>query len=95
MRQGGKCLATFFLIDEIASANISAGLTTPTFAHKFGSDDCRVERPDMPKSAIAYPEAKVRALYAKHPLVNSINYGQWARGHLVPHWQDEVWASNM
>ena len=93
LKPGGTCLATFFLLNSTSSGNVSAGLTTPNFAHRFGNVGCRIEVLDVPEAAIAYQEYIVREIYTRHRLsINAINYGEWGRGRFVPHWQDEVWS---
>ena len=94
MKAGGVCLSTYFILDSVSRENIKEGLTSPKFTYEFQSQDCRVEVPDIPETAIAYDEAFLRALYSKHGLfLERIIHGHWGRGRLVPHWQDEVWCT--
>ena len=94
LRPGGKCLATYFVLDDEALAHVKAGRTTPGFRHVYGDQGCRVERTDIPEAAIAYDEGHLRRLYERAGLrIDALNFGQWGRGQLVPHWQDEVWSS--
>jgi len=47
----------------------------------------------MPEAAVAYEEASVRKLYARHGLdIIVFSFGEWGRKRLIPHWQDEVWS---
>lgn len=93
MKPGGRCLATFFLIDDTARQNIAAGRTTPSFTHAYGDAGCRIEIESVPESAIAYEESFVRQVYHDAGLtIDAINFGEWGRGKLIPHWQDEVWS---
>lgn len=94
LKPGGRCLSTFFVLDTQALANVEAGRTTPAFPHRWGNEGCRVELLDVPEAAIAYDEAAVRRMVTEAGLVvDAINHGEWGRGRLVPHWQDEVWSS--
>lgn len=94
LRSNGKCLATFFVVDSEASTNIREKRTTPRFGYDHGHDGCRVERLDIPEAAIAYEEMYIRSLYKKAGLsIESVNFGHWGRGKLIPHWQDEIWSS--
>jgi hypothetical protein len=96
MKPRGICLATYFILDEVSRQNIAAGLTSPKFAYEFKSPNCRVEVQHLPEAAIAYDEGFLRGLYNQHGLtVEQIVHGQWGRGRLIPHWQDEVWSSKI
>ena len=93
MKRGGKCLATFFILDDESASNNAAGTTSPRFAFTFGADGCSIEVATIPEAAIAYPERLVLDLYARNGLtVTGIDRGAWGRGALVPNMQDAVWA---
>jgi hypothetical protein len=80
-------------LDPESRKNIAAGLTSPKFTYEFKSENCRVEVPEVPEAAIAYDEQFLRDLYSKHRLaVERIVHGEWGRGRLIPHWQDEIWS---
>lgn len=94
MKPGGRCLATFFLLDDTARQNIASGKTVPSFVHTYGHTGCRIEVKAIPEAAIAYEESFVRTLHQHAGLsVDAVNFGQWGRGKLIAHWQDEVWSS--
>jgi len=93
LKPGGKCLATFFVLDDESRRNVLAKKTTPTFSHRFG-EECRVESEAVPESAIAYDETLIRKMYSASGLsIDAINFGEWGRKRFIPHWQDEVWSS--
>lgn len=93
LKPGGRCLATFFVLDDESRANAMAGSTSPAFKHAYGPEGCRVEVLSVPEAAIAYEEATVRRLYASHGLdITVMSWGEWGRKRLIPHWQDEVWS---
>jgi SAM-dependent methyltransferase len=92
MRPGGKCLATFFLLDEVSSRNNAAGVTDPRFVQELASG-CWVQVPHIPEAAVAYPDRLMRELYARSGLaITLIGRGQWGRETLQPHAQDAVWS---
>ena len=59
LRPGGRCLITYFLLNDQARALLS-GRDHP-FRHAFL--DCLVTDPKVPEASIAYPEDRIRALY--------------------------------
>lgn len=74
---GGRCLATFFLLNEESLALIRSGSSTIDFKHDFGC--YRVKDVDTPEAAIAYPEDYVRSLCAEQgmAIAEPIHYGAW------------------
>jgi SAM-dependent methyltransferase len=94
LRPGGQLMATWFLLDDTSKGNLAAGRTQPDFrALLAGDSGCRVSDPDVPEAAIAYEETWLQAAHTRAGLdIRAIGHGQWGRGQLVPHWQDEVWA---
>jgi len=94
LKRGGRCLATFFVLDDVSRANAKAGNTSPAFTHEYAQEGCRVEVKEVPEAAIAYEEGFVRSLYASSNLnIDIVSFGEWGRKRLIPHWQDEVWSS--
>lgn len=94
LKPGGRCLSTFFLLDDVSRGNVDAGRTTPAFAYGYQTTDCRIEVESIPEAAIAYDVGTVRSMVSSAGLsLDAINFGQWGRGQLIPHWQDEIWSS--
>jgi ubiquinone/menaquinone biosynthesis C-methylase UbiE len=58
LKVGGRCLATFFLLNEQATHGIRAGRSTFNFHYRWGT--CAVEHASHPENVVAYDEATVR-----------------------------------
>jgi ubiquinone/menaquinone biosynthesis C-methylase UbiE len=77
LKKGGRCLITYFLINDESQERIEAGLTGKTFAHHY--ENYRAEDPNVHERAVGLPEDFVRALYEKCGLriMEPIRYGYW------------------
>jgi SAM-dependent methyltransferase len=77
LRPGGRCLVTFFLLNDESTALIDAGKGTYNFEHR--GPGYRTINARRPEEAIAYPEAFVRGLYEKNGLRigEPLRYGSW------------------
>ena len=89
---GGRCLASFFLLNEESLDSIRSGASTINFRHDFG--EYRTKDKDTPEAAIAYPEDYIRSLYAERGLaiVEPIHYGSWPSRRDFLSYQDVVVA---
>lgn len=78
LRPSGRCLMTFFLLNEQQQA--LAGQKRNQVDFKYGSETCRWINPDIPEVAVAYEERYVRRLLAEQglALAGPIYYGQWS-----------------
>ena len=77
LKPGGRCLASFYLLNRESLAGIVEGTSTFTFAHSV--DGCVVEDRHDPEVAVAYAEAKCRALFADSGLtIDEVVYGSWS-----------------
>ena len=74
---GGRCLTSFFLLNEESLGCLRSGSSTINFRHDFG--EYRTKNARRPEAAIAYPEGFIRNLYAEHGLsiAEPIHYGSW------------------
>jgi SAM-dependent methyltransferase len=97
LRPGGRCLATFFVLDAVARQLIEREETQPSrrFTHELGG--YWVMDPKVPEATLAYDEDAVRTMYqnAGLRLREPIDYGTWAgesRGR-TNHSQDIVLAT--
>lgn len=74
---GGRCFATFFLLNTQSDALIERGGSTLTFRHPMVHG--RSDRADDPDAACAYDEEYLRDLYRSKGLdiVEPIHYGSW------------------
>lgn len=89
---GGRCFASFFLLNEDSLHSIRSGTSTIDFRHDFGG--YRTKDRETPEAAIAYPENYVRSLYAERGLgiVEPIRYGAWPGRREFLSYQDVVVA---
>lgn len=77
LKQGGRSLITFFLLNEESLALIKEGKASFNFEHEMPG--YRTTHVDHPEAAIAYPEAFVRWLYGEcgPELREPLRYGTW------------------
>ncbi len=77
LKQGGRCLITWFLLNDESKQLISQQASQINFVYEL--DGCWVKNPDVPEMAVAYPESTVRNLYNQCQLSISepIKYGSW------------------
>lgn len=78
LRPEGCCLATFFLLNHEQKRLAAEGRNMLDFA--FGDEQCRHVYEHSPESAIAYNEAFIMQLLAKHglSLLKPVVYGRWS-----------------
>lgn len=84
LKPNGRCLITYFLLNQESLRLLAEGRSTIDFRHAFGV--YRVKEKETPEAAVAYREEYVRSLYEKHGLRidESIRYGKWCdRAHGV------------
>jgi SAM-dependent methyltransferase len=73
---GGRCLISYFLLNEESLRHVEAGEGTLAFKHAF--DNYRVVSPEVPEEAIAFDESWIRSLYEKQGLeIVRLDYGSW------------------
>ena len=74
---GGRCLASFFLLNEESLELLRSGSSTIDFKYDFGK--YRTKNASIPEAAVAYPEGFIRHLYSRHALsiADPIRYGSW------------------
>ena len=87
LKTGGRCVITFFLLNEKSLQSINAGQSHMDFKYDFGK--YRTINPNIPEDAICYDEAFVLGLYDKYGLAikGPIHYGSWswwASAHCLP-----------
>lgn len=78
LKAGGRCFATFFLLNAASLESLRSGRSTIDFEYVF--DGYRVKDADTPEEAIAYVETYIHRLYAKHDLSiqEPVRYGSWS-----------------
>jgi len=79
LRPGGRAVITYFLLNEESQQFIDKGLDAHRFQHVYESDPlCRVANPDMPESAVAHDEGRMRRYYAEVGCsVVDLSFGNW------------------
>ncbi len=75
---GGRCLLTFFILDDRALGGILAGRSTRRFAHALPG--CHVDNMDQPEDAVAYAEDELMAMLQRHGLRlrGPVRWGKWS-----------------
>jgi len=78
MTDRGRCLATFFLLNQEQAELKQQGLNQIRF--DYGDDVSHYAYQNSPESAIAYRESYVMELLAKHRLMlmRPVMYGTWS-----------------
>jgi len=77
LRPGGRCLITWFLLNNESKRLIENGMSSLQFAYPI--EDCLTIDPAVPEEAIAYKESDVLEMYQRHgiKLIRPIHYGAW------------------
>ena len=93
LKQSGRCLITFFLLNEESENLIRAGCSTLDFKYKIGG--CLTIDDNNPESAIAYNEDFVKGLFGKYKLkiIQPIHYGSWCKRDTFLSYQDILVAT--
>jgi ubiquinone/menaquinone biosynthesis C-methylase UbiE len=75
LRPEGKCLATFFLLNEESRQAVAAQSSSLSFQHPLG--DCWTTNPQAPET-VAYDESGMGSLLEKKGFaLESTHYGKW------------------
>lgn len=89
LRPGGRCVITFFLLNEESRTQIASGNVQQGREFRFDLGECMTVDPKKPEIAIAYPEQLVREMYERHSLtILRTCYGGWRRASGARHGQD-------
>jgi ubiquinone/menaquinone biosynthesis C-methylase UbiE len=93
LRKNGRCLITFFLLNEESLQLIEARQSTLDF--KFELSGCRTTDNNKPENAVAFEENYIRTLYGKYGLriMEPIHYGSWCGRRNFLSYQDIIVAS--
>ena len=77
LKPGGKCLISYFLLNEESLSLIEEGRSAYNFKH--GSGVHRFADPERPEFAVAYDENYILGLYEKHGFTVRVKpgYGSW------------------
>jgi SAM-dependent methyltransferase len=92
LRPGGRCLITFFILNQESFNLIRAGKSR--FDFRYDLAGCFSNEIDTPEAAIAYEEEVVKGLLHKNGLVitPSIYYGSWSGRETFLTFQDLIVA---
>lgn len=94
MAVGGRCLISYFLLNEESLRHVEAGEGTLDLKYVF--DNYRVISLEVPEDAIAFDESWVRNLYEKLGLkIVRLDYGSWCGRRNYLSYQDLVLAVKM
>jgi SAM-dependent methyltransferase len=87
LKRGGRCFATYFLINAESEQLMEAGESSLRFNHDLGS--YRVVNTKVPELSVGYDETYVRSVYEKcGPFVEpTVYYGGWCGRR--PFWSEE------
>jgi hypothetical protein len=80
LKVGGKCVMTFFLLNQESLNGIDVGLNTLKlpFKYEFEHETCRIADCKTPETTVAHEESFVRNLYDRNGLsIAEITYGYW------------------
>jgi SAM-dependent methyltransferase len=89
LRPGGKCLATFFLLNEESRRAVEAQTSSLLFLHCLG--DCWTTSSRVPETAVAYDERTLAGFLEKNGLVrDATRYGKWCGRDRFLSYQDIV-----
>jgi SAM-dependent methyltransferase len=89
LRDGGRCLVSWFLLNEESRTLIAAGASSQDLRHDVGPAKARSQID--PESAIGYEESFVRDLYRRAGLsIRAIHYGSWCGRARYLSYQDLV-----
>lgn len=92
LKPEGKCLITFFILNEESKKLVSSDLSTLNFKYKM--DDFLTINETVPEDAVAYEEEFVKKLFENHGLVitQPIHYGAWCGRQNFLTYQDLIIA---
>jgi ubiquinone/menaquinone biosynthesis C-methylase UbiE len=90
LKSGGRCFATFFLLNDTSWPHVKSGKSQ----FKAAYNGCMVIDPEIPEAAIAYEENLIKKIYKTRHLeiVEPIFYGSWCPGRPFTSAQDIILA---
>jgi ubiquinone/menaquinone biosynthesis C-methylase UbiE len=93
LKTDGRCLITYFLLNDESTRLIDSSAVKKTFLHR--GEHFRYDNEEFPERAIAVEEPFVRQMYARQGLkiLEPIQYGRWCGRHGSEMRQDIVVAA--
>ncbi|MCP4264137.1 MAG: class I SAM-dependent methyltransferase [Candidatus Brocadiaceae bacterium] len=95
LRPEGKCLITFYILNEESENLIRSGISALDFSYEI--QGCKTTDEKAPEAAIAYGEEFVLKLFNKYGLKipQSIHYGSWCKRDTFLTYQDLIIATKI
>lgn len=95
LKMGGKCLITFFVLNEESMELIRSGKSSINFRYEL--EGCFSSDETTPEAAVAYDEGVVRKLFDKNRLAirQPIYYGFWCNREKFFTYQDLIVAEKV
>lgn len=92
LRPGGRCFATYFLLNDESRSLMGTSASTRDFRHDVGG--CHTTDKRTPETAVAYGEKDIRRRYRAHgfELLEPVYYGSWCGRTGTVTYQDIVVA---
>lgn len=93
LKKGGRCFATFFLLNGESLLNMNVGLSNINFTFPVsGLPGCLSHLKDNQEAAIAYPESYASRLFADHGLTpdGPVHLGSWCGRRQFRSFQDII-----
>jgi SAM-dependent methyltransferase len=91
LARGGRCLISYFLLDDESSARIAAGRSALAFPYTL--DGFRTSSLEIPEQAVAFDERFVRELYGGTGLkIVRVHHGSWCGRETSVSYQDLILA---
>jgi ubiquinone/menaquinone biosynthesis C-methylase UbiE len=96
LKPGGRCLITFFLINEISQTLIMSGLSTQKLIYQL-DDGSYIKDKNIPENAIGFKEEKIKMIFKNNSLriLNPIYYGSWCGRKEFKSYQDIIIAEKV
>ena len=96
LKPGGRCVASYMLLNEQTEKAIAAGLSRPKRNFPHSLDGCRVQLLHLPEAAVAHYEASIRRLYEETGFrIDEVTIGGWSTNRKPPGGQDVVIATRL
>lgn len=95
LKAGGRCLITFFIINQESETLVRSGRSSLDFRYKI--EGCLTINENDPEAAIAYNEEFILKLFTKYMLNVSkpIRYGSWCNRDIFLTYQDLIIATKI
>lgn len=93
LKHEGKCLITYFLLNDESTHLVRAGRSTLDF--KYNVEGCLTTDKENPEFAMAYKEDHVRRLFdgLSLKIIEPVNYGSWCGRDVFLSYQDIIVAT--